>query len=89
MTEVELLANERYSLELKHQGKVREVEDLNLLLDDKSSQCDCCESENTLLLGKIKTCEKKEGELNRYVVLFARIQIYLARLHTHPCRTCY
>ena len=37
MTEVELLANERYSLELKHQGKVREVEDLNLLLDDKSS----------------------------------------------------
>ena len=61
--EVGVLANERYALELKNQEKVREVEELNVQLDGTSNYGQKCESENELLLEKIRMMEEKEVDL--------------------------
>ena len=61
--EVGVLANERYALELKNQEKVREVEELNVQLDGTSNYGQKCESENELLLEKIRMMEEKEVNL--------------------------
>jgi hypothetical protein len=61
--EVGNIANERYSLGLKHQEKTREVEEMKFLLDEKSNQCHSCESENALLVGKLSTYERIESDL--------------------------
>lgn len=61
--EVGVLANERYALELKNQEKLREVEELNVQLDGTSNYGQKCESENELLLEKIRMMEEKEVDL--------------------------
>lgn len=62
ISEVELLADEKCSFELKHQAKIREVEEINLLFDEKSNQCQNFKSENSLLVEKIKLFEAKEKD---------------------------
>ncbi len=60
VAEVELLAGDRYELELNVQAKEREIEDFVGSMEEKDVLCHSLESENSLLLSKIKTFEEKE-----------------------------
>ncbi len=60
VAEVELLAGERYTLELNVQAKEREIEEVVGSLDEKDALCHSLESENSLLLNKVKSFEEKE-----------------------------
>jgi hypothetical protein len=61
--EVGVIANDRYSLEVKHQEMVRDMEKIKLLLDEKSNQCLHSDAENVLMIEKISAFEKNESNL--------------------------